>query len=124
MERIGGQAYRLALPEKYSKLHDVFPVQFLEDYKQREGLETILPMPDLQDDQEEWEVQEVKGSKNIDGIQHYLVKWTGWPSEYDTWEPIEHLTNAKQKIKEWEKSNRKQQRISDEEDSDPGETLP
>ena len=124
MKRIRGQAYHLALPEKYSKLHDVFPMQFLEDYKQREGLETILPMPDLQDDQEEWEVQEVKGSKNIDGIQHYLVKWTGWPSEYDTWEPIEHLTNAKQKIKEWEKSNGKRQRISDEEDSDPGETLP
>jgi hypothetical protein len=124
MERIGGQAYRLALPEKYSRLHDVFPVQFLEDYQQRKGLETILPMPDLQDDQEEWEVQEVKGSKDIEGIQHYLVKWTGWPSEYDTWEPIEHLTNANQKIKEWEKSNRKRQRTSNEEDSDPGDTLP
>jgi hypothetical protein len=101
MERIGGQTYHLALPEKYSRLHDVFPIQFLEDYQQRKGLETILSMPDLQDDEEEWEVQEVKGSKDIDGIQHYLVKWTEWPSEYDTWEPIEHLTNAKQKNKEW-----------------------
>ena len=77
MERIGEQAYHLALPEKYSKLHDIFPVQFLEDYKQRESLEIILPMPDLQDDQEEWEVQEVKGSKDIDSNKHYLVKWTG-----------------------------------------------
>jgi hypothetical protein len=50
MEQIGRQAYHLALPEKYSRLHDVFPVQFLEDYKQRESLETGLPMPDLQDD--------------------------------------------------------------------------
>jgi hypothetical protein len=80
-------------------------------------------MPDLQDDQEEWDVQEVKGSKNIDGIQYYLVKWTGWPSEYDTWEPREHLTNTKQKIKEWEKSNQKRQQISIKEDSDPGELL-
>jgi hypothetical protein len=105
MERIGGQAYHLALPKKYSRLHDVFPVQFLEDYKQKEGLEMVLLMPDLQDDQEEWEVQEVKRSKNIDSIQHYLVKWTRWPSEYNTWEPIKHLMNAKQKVNEWKKSN-------------------
>jgi hypothetical protein len=68
MKQIGGQVYHLALPEKYSKLYDVFLVQFLEDYKQREGLKMILPMPDLQDDQEKWEVQVVKGSKNINGI--------------------------------------------------------
>jgi len=32
LEQIGGQAYRLALPAKYCQLHDVFPVQLLEDY--------------------------------------------------------------------------------------------
>jgi hypothetical protein len=62
-------------------------------------------MPDLQGNQEEWEVQEVKEFKNINSIQHYLVKWTGWSSEYDTWESREHLINVKQKIKEWEKLN-------------------
>jgi hypothetical protein len=26
LKRIGSQAYRLALPEKYNRLHDVFPI--------------------------------------------------------------------------------------------------
>ena len=107
MERIGGQAYRLALPEKYSRLHNVFPVQFLEDYHHQKGVKEFLPMPDLQDDQDEWEVQEVKGSKDIQGVHHYLVKWSRWPSEYDTWEPVDHLKNASRKIQEWERQARK-----------------
>jgi hypothetical protein len=58
LERIGGQAYRIALPNKYSRLHDVFPVQLLEDYHQCEGNENEGkgPLPDLIEEQEEWEV--------------------------------------------------------------------
>jgi hypothetical protein len=52
LERIGGQAYWIALPDKYLRLHDVFPVQLLEDYHQREGNEQ-LPMPDLIEEKEE-----------------------------------------------------------------------
>jgi hypothetical protein len=104
IERIGGQAYRLALPEKYSRLHDVFPVQLLEDYHLRGQDIDFLPMPDLEEDEDEWEVQEVRDAKKIDGIQHYLVKWAGWPSEYDSWEPAHHLKNAPRKIREFEAS--------------------
>ena len=118
LERIGGQAYRLALPDKYSRLHDVFPVQFLEDYNHRQEGGKFLPMPDLQENQEEWEVQEVKGSKDIKGIHHYLVKWSGWPSEYDTWEPVDHLKNASKKIQEWERQTRKRRHDKLEETSD------
>jgi hypothetical protein len=35
-------------------------------------------------DQEEWEVQEIRDAREFDGALHYLVKWTGWPSEYDS----------------------------------------
>jgi len=51
IERIGGQAYRLVLPEKYSRLHDVFPVQRLEPYRARDDNSDLLPMPDLEDPQ-------------------------------------------------------------------------
>ena len=34
-EVIGSQAYRLALPAQYSRLHDVFPIQLLEKYHAR-----------------------------------------------------------------------------------------
>jgi hypothetical protein len=53
LERIGRQAYRLALPEKYSCLHDIFPVQLIEDYHRHEGKEGYLPMPDFLEEEEE-----------------------------------------------------------------------
>ena len=52
LERIGAQAYRLALPEKYSRLHDVFPIQAIDEFNPRKGQPTLLPMPDLEDDDE------------------------------------------------------------------------
>ena len=72
LERIGSQAYRLALPAKYHRLHDVFPVQAVEEYKPREG-QPLMPIPDL-DDEGEWEVEEVKEEAVIKGQKHYLVK--------------------------------------------------
>ena len=51
LERIGSQAYRLALPEKYDRLYDVFLIQAIKEYRLREGQELLL-MPDLEDDDE------------------------------------------------------------------------
>jgi hypothetical protein len=39
-------------------------------------------MPDLKDE-EEWEIEEVKDKKEIKGEIHYLIKWEGWPTEYN-----------------------------------------
>jgi hypothetical protein len=36
-ERIGSQAYRVHLPAKYARLHDVFPVSLLEKWSVAEG---------------------------------------------------------------------------------------
>jgi hypothetical protein len=41
------------LPEKYSYLHNVFPIQLIEDYHQHEGKEGYLPMPDFLEEEEE-----------------------------------------------------------------------
>ena len=81
LQRIGSQAYRLALPEKYERLHDVFPIQFLEKYTPREG-EEPLTMPNLEED-EEWEVEEVKSKTTLNKETYYLVKWEGWLAEYN-----------------------------------------
>ena len=59
----------------------MFPVQFLEDYRLRKG-QLLLPLPDLEDDNE-WEVEEVKDRAIINNQTHYLVKWEGWPIEYN-----------------------------------------
>jgi transposase InsO family protein len=107
-EVIGTQAYRLALPEQYSRLHDVFPVQVLEKYHPRDG-DDELPLPDLEDEPDEYEVEEIRDKRMIKGKVHYLVKWTGWPSEYNQWVPDEHM-NAQGMINSFEKSRRGKRR--------------
>jgi len=103
LERIGGQAYRIALPHKYSRLHDVFPVQLLEPYRHREDDDSLMTMPDLEDPQDEWEVEEVLDKRRIKDTLHYLVKWDGWPSEYNSYEPAAHLANAPGAVTSFEK---------------------
>ena len=77
LERVGTQAYRLALPEKYARLHNVFPIQFIEEFEPQEDNNQLpLPMPDLEDDNE-WEIEEVKDKAIIKGTTYYLVKWEG-----------------------------------------------
>ena len=89
LERIGTQAYRLALPEQYSRLHNVFSVSLLEPWVARQG-DTVdstenMPMPELEEDPDVWEVEEIKDKKKVYGETFYLIKWTGWPSEYNQW---------------------------------------
>jgi transposase InsO family protein len=98
LQKVGNQAYRLALPEKYSRIHNVFPVGLLEPWKRRQGAGEKLPMPDLEDDDEEWEVEEVRDETTFEGERHYLVKWAGWPAEYNQWVAEADMGNAKQAI--------------------------
>jgi len=50
LKQIGAQAYRLALPEKYTWLHNIFPIQFIKEFKLREdNNQPPLLMPDLED---------------------------------------------------------------------------
>jgi hypothetical protein len=41
-----------------------------------------MPMLDLEDN-EEWEIEEVKDKAIIKSKTHYLVKWDKWPIEYN-----------------------------------------
>ena len=77
LERIRGQAYRIALPAKYARLHNVFPVQLLENYRRREDDDNLMAMPDLEDPQDEWEVEEVRDKRKVKDTIQYLVKWAG-----------------------------------------------
>jgi transposase InsO family protein len=112
LDKVGSQAYRLALPEKYSRLHNVFHVTRLEPWKTREGSlidgET-LAMPDLEDDNE-WEIESVKNKKTIAGELHYLVKWRGWPTEYNQWVADDDMGHAQDVISDYQKTLRKPKR--------------
>ena len=85
LETVGMLAYRLALPSKYSRLYDVFPVSLLEPWHSREGQEEeLMPMPELEDD-EEWEVEEIRDERQSSDETFFLIKWKGWPSEFNQW---------------------------------------
>jgi len=65
----------------------------------------VLPMPDLEDD-DEWEVEEVRDHAVIKGQDYYLVKWAGWPVEYNLWIPASEMENAKNAIQRYSKARK------------------
>ena len=50
-----------------------------------------------------YEVERLCSRKMINGKEHYLVKWTGWASTHNTWEPTENLigSDVKEMMKKW-----------------------
>ena len=92
LDAVGSQAYRLSLPSRM-KIHNVFHVSLLEPWHGHDIAEPAESMP-LADEDGEWEVQEILGSKVVNGKKKFLVKWKGWPEEYDSWEPEENCLNA------------------------------
>jgi hypothetical protein len=58
-------------------------------------------MPELGEDEEEWEVEAVKDQMRKGGQQYYLVKWKGWPTEYDQWVHEKDMQNAKEMISDY-----------------------
>jgi uncharacterized protein (DUF427 family) len=64
-------------------------------------------MPDLEDE-DEYEVEDVRDEKLIEGETHFLVKWKGWPSEYNQWVRQEDMENATEAIQSyWKRKGKK-----------------
>jgi hypothetical protein len=50
-------------------------------------------MPELDDD-DEWEIEEIKGEQCFEGDNYFFVKWKGWPLKYNQWIPDKDMANA------------------------------
>lgn len=91
-------SFRLELPPSM-KIHDVFHVDRFRHYHpspESLGKRTpARPDPDIIDDEEEYEVEEVMEHKRRNKRVEYLVKWQGFPREDWTWEPESNLTHCK-----------------------------
>jgi histone-lysine N-methyltransferase SUV39H len=70
-----------------------------------QGAKRQRPTPDSEECEENEPVYEVESivdhHKSEDGDILYLLKWKGWPTESNTWEPQENLNNCEQKLKKY-----------------------
>ena len=87
VRRVGSHAYRLHLPRSLSQLHPVFPVVKLtlaphDSFNRRNQ---APPLPEIIDDEEHYEVEEIIDSRFHRNKLQYLVKWKGFGYEENSW---------------------------------------
>merc|ERR1712003_369856 len=76
--------------------------------------------------EEDYEVEEVVNHRDTAKGRMYEVKWKGWDSSTNTWEPMKHLVDCKHlvtryenKINEEIKQNNEDEQAENEELSEP-----
>lgn len=109
LEKIGQTSYKLKLPKTWKLKTPVFHASLLYPYTPPAfdvQKEPDPPPPVVIEDEEELEVEEVVDSRLRNGEIQYRVHWTGYPKKKDyTWEPLEHLENAMERVQEFHKKH-------------------
>lgn len=102
IKNVNPVAFELELPPNL-KIHPVFHSSNLKSAVENHDFirPVSRPPPIVLDHQDEYEVEKVLDSRIRRGKQEYLIKWVGYPNEDNTWEPEEHLKNAKEKLREY-----------------------
>jgi hypothetical protein len=99
-EKLSEVNFRLSLPK--TRRHAVFHISLLEPAPANARLATQI---ELENNEEEWEVEEIKNHRIYDNDTEYLIKWKGYDNSENTWEPIENLTGCKQLLEEYQARN-------------------
>ena len=91
-EVVGHTNFRLELPSHW-KIHDVFHTKLLHPYKKIEehGENFTEPPPDLINGEQEWEVEQILDMRTRRLGKQYLIRWKGYSSAHDSWEPWENI---------------------------------
>jgi Chromo (CHRromatin Organisation MOdifier) domain len=94
LQRVSPVAYRLELPSAWT-IHDVFHATLLTPYHEtpQHGVNFARPPPDLVDNLEEYEVEEVLGHRYHGKSRRlqYLIKWKGYSAADNMWEPADQV---------------------------------
>ncbi|KAJ9523325.1 hypothetical protein QJQ45_005365 [Haematococcus lacustris] len=92
-QKVNDVAFRIKLPETF-KIHDVFHVSKLKPFLAGPGM--MVPPPPLEEgDGLYFTVNHLlQHRKNKQGKDEYLVRWSGYGPEHDTWEPASNLKKA------------------------------
>jgi len=96
-------AVELELPASL-RIHPVVNMRRIVKYREQvEGQKKIPPPPVEVDGEKEYEVEKILDRQERKGKTKYLVKWKGYTAEENTWEGIENLKNAMEKVEEFKK---------------------
>jgi len=101
---IKGLSYELDLLKKM-QIHPVFHVFMLQCCNQSIPLQTIETPVELN---EEYQVENILKQRMISGKTHYLIKWKGYNTSENTWEPKENLLNCVRTLQQFERGAQSQ----------------
>ena len=106
-QRVSPTSYKLRLPG-HMRIHPVFHVSLLRPYiGHDEDSNVVVPELDIEES-DEYEVEAILDKRTRrEGrrrITEYLVAWAGYGPEDNTWEPQEHLRNARDSVEAFERS--------------------
>ena len=86
------------------RIHPVVNVRRIVKYREQvKGQKKIPPPPIEIASEKEYKVEEILDRQEKRGKTRYLVRWKGYTVEENTWEGLENLKNAMEKVKEFEK---------------------
>ena len=98
-------AVRLKLLASF-KIHNVINVSWVFPYKPPVAAQHATPPEAVEvEGSSEYEVEEVLDSQLKRGKLEYLVKWSGYTDDHNTWEPESNLNNSNEAINNFHKSN-------------------
>ena len=112
VKKVGPSAYKLRLPQRWKRVHDVFNEYLLTPFRSPSypSQQARLPdePPDLEADDPDkavYDVEAILGARVRRGNLQYLVKWLGYSDEENSWEPAGELLAAEDAIRNFYKKN-------------------
>jgi hypothetical protein len=106
-KKVGELSYKLDLPAGLHRLHPVFHVDCLSPWKGNKVNGELPPplAPVEVEGKPKYEVEKVLDSRFYWRQLQYLVKWKGYDSGHNLWEPAGNLDNAKDLVQEFHQRN-------------------
>jgi hypothetical protein len=107
LQKIGKQAYKLDLSTDMPKVHPVFHISLLRPFKPGSN-QPPPPVPVLIEGEPEYEVERILNHRNrkfSNKSKHtkreYLVKWSGYGHEYNSWQAQADCGNSEDLIQQY-----------------------
>ena len=110
VEKISDVAYKIQLPGNFN-IHDVFHVSRLRPHHDPDGVfparKTNQAAPAIDAAEKEYEVEAILDDRDSpQGDKEFLVKWKGFPTSDNSWEPIENYRRATRILSNYLRSRR------------------